>query len=382
MSLIPRNDTSILGRWWNEVDQGQIWTVLILILAGWVIMFTGSAQEALQDNQPLLNFSARKALIVFAGLIIMFGASLVPPSIMPLITRAGFALALLLLLSLFIFGVSKNGATRWLAVPGLPFAPQPTEFVKPFFVLIVALCLAKARDWGFASAFWAAAACCGIVAALIITQPDVSQTAFIVVVFLVMVFMGGLALEWVVVLGGFASAAAVTLYFTIPHVRYRVDGFWMRTTGQDGNLRDHNDMAEDAFRNGGVEGLGLGEGRLKTSIPEAKNDMPLAIIGEEMGLIGALVVFGFFILVWTRTQRRLANMSNDFQRLGAIGLAFLLIAQALINIFYTIGLIPTTGITLPFFSDGGSSLIASALTVGFLLSLTRQRAPHMAGQRV
>jgi len=141
-------------------------------------------------------------------------------------------------------------------------------------------------------------------------------------------------------------------------------------------------MAEDAFRNGGVEGLGLGEGRLKTSIPEAKNDMPLAIIGEEMGLIGALVVFGFFILVWTRTQRRLANMSNDFQRLGAIGLAFLLIAQALINIFYTIGLIPTTGITLPFFSDGGSSLIASALTVGFLLSLTRQRAPHMAGQRV
>ena len=131
-------------------------------------------------------------------------------------------------------------------------------------------------------------------------------------------------------------------------------------------------MVEDAFRQGGIAGRGLGEGWLKTAIPEAKNDMPLAVIGEELGLFGTFGVIMLFCMIWARAQHRIQHISDDFQRLAATGLAFLLLGQALINILYTIGFLPTTGITLPFFSDGGSSLLASALTVGLLLALTRR----------
>ena len=377
MTYIARNDPSVVGRWWYEVDRGLIWTVLILILAGWMVMFTGSAQEALQDDQPLLNFSARKASFVVAGLILMFGASMLEPEQIRQFTLPGFALAILFLLSIFVFGVSQNGATRWVGIPGLPFYPQPTEFAKPFLVLTISLCLSQAKKWGFSRAFWAATAAFGTVVALVVMQPDISQALFLGLVFISLVFLAGIAFEWVLLLIASGISALGVAYLSLDHVRYRIDGFLARTRGTDGDRRDHNDMAEEAFRNGGVEGLGLGEGRLKTAIPEARNDMPLAIIGEEMGLIGALVVFAFFLMVWTRTQARLALITTDFQRLAAIGLAFLLLAQALINIFYTVGLIPTTGITLPFFSDGGSSLIASALTVGLLLALTRQRGANL-----
>ena len=373
MTYVARNDQSVIGNWWREVDRGLIWTVLSLIFAGWIIIFTGSAQEALQDAQPLLNFTARKLLIAFAAVILLFGFSLLKPEDVERLTKLGFAVALLFLISLFFFGISKNGATRWIAIPGVPFFPQPTEFAKPFMVLMIAFCLSQARTWGFMRAFLGAAATFGVTAGLVLMQPDVSQTAFLLLLFLALLFLGGLALEWVIFLFVLGAVAMAGAYLVIDHVRYRIDGFISRIAGTDGDLRDHNDMAEDAFRNGGIEGLGLGEGRLKTFIPEAKNDMPLAIIGEEMGLIGALVVFAFFLLIWTRTQSRLSALKTDFQRLGAAGLAFLLLAQALINISYTVGLIPTTGITLPFFSDGGSSLIASAMAVGLLLALTRHR---------
>jgi len=279
----------------------------------------------------------------------------------------------LFLLSIFVLGVSKNGATRWVAIPGLPFFPQPTEFAKPLLVLMMAWCLCQARQWGFARAVLAAGSSFGLVALLVVLQPDISQALFLGLLFLALLFLAGIAMEWVLLLGGVGLGSLYLAYLSLDHVRYRLEAYWAHVRGTDGNTRTHNDMAEDAFRNGGIEGLGLGEGRLKTAIPEAKNDLPLAIIGEEMGLIGALVVFGLFFYVWTRIQGRLVGLVGDFQRLAAAGLAFLLLAQALINILYTIGLLPTTGITLPFFSDGGSSLIASAFTIGLLLALTRQR---------
>ena len=373
MTYIARNDTSIVGRWWHEVDHGLIWTVLIMIIMGWIIMFTGSAQEALQDGQPLLKFSARKASFAVAGLVLLLGISMLELPQIKLLTLLGFAVSVLLLLSIFVFGVAENGAKRWISVPGVPFYPQPSEFAKPFFVLMVTYCLSHARTWGFAWALLGAAIAFATLMTLLLQQPDVSQAVLLGILFLGLVFLAGIAMQWVLLMVGFGIAALGTAYLNFNHVRYRIDEFLDRIKGIENNRRDQIDMAKDAFRHGGIEGLGLGEGTLKTAIPEAKNDLPLAIIGEEMGLIGTAVVFGLYLMIWNRIQSRLGTLATDFQRLAAAGLAFLLLAQALINIGYTIGYLPTTGLTLPFFSDGGSSLLASTLTVGFLLALTRQR---------
>lgn len=378
MTYIARNDQSVVGRWWNEVDRGLIWNVLALIFAGSLIVFTGSAIEALQDDTALFSFSLKKIAFALIAITILFGVSMFRPEEVERLTWLGFTLAIILLLSLFVFGISKNGATRWIAVPGLPFYPQPTEFAKPFMVLALALCLSRAKDWGFSAAFWAATGVFALTAALVAVQPDISQTAFMLVIFVALLFLAGLALEWILMLAAAGVGGLAAAYFTLSHVKYRLDGFLARIGGADGDLRDHNDMAQDAFERGGVAGRGLGEGNWKTYIPEAQNDMPLAIIGEELGLIGALIVMVLFFLVWTRTQRRLRTMTNSFQQLAAGGLAFLFVGQVLINVLYTVGLIPTTGITLPFFSDGGSSLIASALTMGLLLALTRQKSTVMA----
>ena len=373
MTYIARNDQSVIGRWWYEIDRGLIWLVLPLIFAGWVVVFSGSAQEVLQGSEALTSFSVRKLLFVCAALISLFGLSLLQPAQVERLTPFSFICSILLLLSIFVIGVSENNATRWIAIPGLPFAPQPTEFAKPALVLMIAFFLSRAHIWGFGRALLASGAVFLGSATLVAVQPDISQAVFFLLIFLGLLFFAGLAFEWIFLLIVLGCGVFSLAYVTLAHVRSRLDGFFKRILGADGDKRDHNDMAADAFRDGGLGGLGLGEGRLKTFIPEAKNDMPLAIIGEELGLFGSLVLFSSFIFLWRRVQRRLPFLDTDFQRLGALGLIFFLVAQALVNIFYTVGLIPTTGITLPFFSDGGSSLIASAASIGLLLALTRQR---------
>ena len=372
MTYIARNDRSIVGQWWQEVDLTQICLTVGLIILGLAIVFTGSAQEALQAGQSPLALFARKIAIALVGLTLLLGLSLLKPAQVEGLVFLGFGLAIVLLLSIFVIGVSKNGATRWISIPGLPFAPQPTEFAKPAFILMTAWCLTQSRVWGFGRAFIAASAALATVAGLVMLQPDISQTLFLIALFLGILFLGGLAMEWVFLLTGLGAAGLGLAYLTLDHVRTRIDDFIARMLGQDDALYDHNDMAEEAFRQGGLWGRGLGEGRLKSSIPEAKNDMPLAIIGEEIGLIGGFTISGLFLFLWFRSQTRLRDLPSDFQRLAAGGLAFALLAQALINIFYTIGVIPTTGITLPFFSDGGSSLLATSIIVGLLLALTRR----------
>ena len=376
MSYIARNDPSIIGRWWHEVDRGLIGTTLILILAGVMVMFTGSAQEALQSDDPLLRFSIRKAVLVLAGLGLILLLSLAHPKQIEQLTPLGFMLALAFMLSIFVAGAGENGAVRWVTVPGLGFTPQPSEFAKPMLVLMLAYCLARIPSWGFARALATAFGCFASIATLIFIQPDVSQTIFLTLVFLALVYLAGLSFQWVLVLISLGGVSAYTIYRVSERVRERVDGFITFLQGQENDNPTQIEMIADAFREGGVEGVGFGEGHLKTKIPEVKNDMPLAIIGEETGIIGALVVFGLFFLVWSRTQARLKSLTGDFQRLAAAGLAFLFVGQALTNILYTVGILPPTGITLPFFSDGGSSLIASSIIIGLLLSMTRQRGAN------
>ena len=379
MTYIARNDTSIVGKWWNEIDQTLLWCILAAIIFGWLIMFTGSVQTALAEAETLMTFSVRK--LIFAGLAVVtvIIVSMLRPDEVERLTLSGFGLAVILLLAIFVLGVETKGATRWIALPGLPFYPQPTEFAKPMLVLLMAWSLSKIPTWGMAKALGATVGAFALIAGLVILQPDISQTAFLGLLFLGMLFLAGLGVQWVVLLMAAGAGGLSLAYMSLAHVRYRIDSFVSRLRGTDGDMRDHNDMAADAFRNGGIEGLGLGEGRLKTSIPEAQNDMPLAIIGEELGLLGTLLVLILFLLIWLRVQSRLAGLGAGFPSLAAAGLALLLIGQALINIFYTVGLIPTTGITLPFFSDGGSSLLASALTVGLLLALTRQKGKALHG---
>ena len=206
----------------------------------------------------------------------------------------------------------------------------------------------------------------------VVMQPDISQSAFLGAVFVTMIFFAGLSVQWIVAISSLLMAAGFIAYTTISNVQFRIDGFLARWSGADDGGRTQIDMVEDAFRQGGIAGRGLGEGWLKTAIPEAKNDMPLAVIGEELGLFGTFGVIMLFCMIWARAQHRIQYITDDFQRLAATGLAVLLLGQALINMLYTIGFLPPTGITLPFFSDGGSSLLASALTVGLLLALTRR----------
>jgi len=367
---LSRSDTSVLGRWWWTVDRWTLAALLVLVGFGYVMMLAASpaVAERIGASSRHMFFIKQVAYLGLATLL-MVAVSLLSVRGVRRVALLGFAAAVVLTAATLVVGTEIKGARRWLPIPG--FSLQPSEFLKPFFAVVAAWLIAEGKMPG--SKVWGASIAVVLflaVAAILKSQPDIGMLLVVAAVFFAQFFVAGMNLFIVGAIGGLGVAAAGAAYMIFPHVQSRVQRFLDPDSGDSYQVS----VALEAFANGGLLGRGPGEGRVKNVLPDAHADFVFAVAAEEYGMVVCLVIIALFAFVVVRGLMRLLGESDLFVMLAGTGLLTQFGLQAFVNMGSTLHLIPTKGMTLPFVSYGGSSVLAIAVGMGMLLALTRRRA--------
>ncbi len=364
---IARADTSVLGRWWWTVDRWTLAALCALIGFGIVLAMAATPAVATRIGLDPFFFVRHQIGLLIPAIVIMIGISMLSPRAVRLISMVGLVVSVALLAATFFVGAEIKGARRWIHVPGL--SVQPSEFVKPTFAVVAAWLFAMQRKHETFPGDLISIFLYLMILSLLLLQPDVGMSIVITSVWFSQFFLAGLRMFWVMLLGGTGIVSLVGAYFVFPHVASRVDRFLDPAAGDNYQVS----TALEAFLNGGIFGVGPGEGTVKNVLPDAHSDFVFAVAGEEFGLIACLAIVVVFAFIVLRGFTRALQESNLFVLLAVAGLLAQFGLQALINMCSTLNLIPTKGMTLPFISYGGSSLLALALGMGFVLALTRKR---------
>lgn len=364
-----RNDQSLLAQWFWTMDRGLLAAALTLMGLGVALSFASSPAAILADQSISDPFHYSWRMIVFAtgGLTAMLTMSFLSPRGVRRIAVLALLCALCVMALLPFIGDTVKGAARWINLG--PFSLQPSEFVKPSLIVFAAWMFSEAQKGqgvpGVSIAFgvWA------LTVALLLIQPDIGQTLLITTTFMAVFFMAGVPLKWVMALAAAGAAGVVGLFFTFSHMRDRLSRFGSDDAGATYQI----DRASEAIRAGGLVGRGVGEGVMKRSVPDLHTDFIYSVGAEEFGLVLSLTMIALYAFIVIRGMRRAMKLTDPFEQVAAAGLFMLIGLQACINIAVNLNLIPTKGMTLPFISYGGSSMLAMGLTMGFALSLTRRR---------
>jgi cell division protein FtsW len=367
MIAVARTDTSPLGRWWWTIDRWTVAAVALLIAFGAMLAMAASPAVAERVGLDAFYFVRRQLVMVPFGLALIFAVSMLSPTGVKRIGAIGFVIAVVLLALTLPFGTEIKGARRWIDVSVMSL--QPSEFVKPTLAIMIAWALAAHRTEGFTPGRAVAVALFVLVAGLLALQPDIGMATVVTGMCFCQFFVAGLRLAWTMAFAGSGLIALTAGYFTLPHVAKRIDRFIDPSSGDSYQIN----RSLEAFMNGGLFGRGPGEGRVKSVLPDAHADFVFSVAGEEFGLLVCLLLVGLFAVVVLRSCARLLQETNLFVVFAATGLLAQFGIQALINMGSALRLIPTKGMTLPFISYGGSSLLAVSITIGLLLALTRRR---------
>jgi len=360
MNSFARTDTSLLGRWWWTVDR---WTLLSLI----ALMLAASPAAAERIGLQSFQLASRQLVLLPVAAALLIAMSLATPRWVRRIACLGLLASIFLLIVTLATGTEIKGATRWISLGAISL--QPSEFVKPCFAVVSAWMFTLQREENGIPGAKIALGLWLLVTSLLLMQPDVGQAVLLSVIWGTQLFLAGLPLAWIAILAMLGAGSIVAAYFALPHVSARIDSFFDPAAGD----RYQVNRSLEAFVNGGLLGRGPGEGTVKAQLPDAHSDFIFAVAGEEMGLIACLIILGLFAFVVLRGFARLLGENSLFVLLAASGLLVQFGLQAFINMASTLHLMPTKGMTLPFLSYGGSSLMALALGMGMLLALTRRR---------
>lgn len=364
-----RNDQSPIAKWFWTVDRGLLAAALTLIALGVALSFASSPAAILADESISDPFHYSWRMIVWAsgGTAAMLVISLLSPRGVRRIALLALLGAILVMAALPFIGNEVKGAARWINLG--PFSLQPSEFAKPGLIVFAAWMFSEAQKGqgvpGVSIAFGAWALTVG----LLLIQPDIGQTLLITTTFMAVFFMAGVPLKWVAALAAAGMAGIVGLYFAFSHMRDRLSRFLSPETTDTHQI----DRASEAIRAGGLVGRGVGEGVMKRSVPDLHTDFIYSVGAEEFGLVLSLAMIALYAFIVVRGMRRAMKLTDPFEQTAAAGLFMLIGLQACINIAVNLNLIPTKGMTLPFISYGGSSMLAMGLTMGLALALTRRR---------
>jgi cell division protein FtsW len=362
-----RTDRSPLAEWWWTVDRLQLAGIFALAFCGLILALAASPTVAVRLGQPEYHFVVRQLLFLGPALLLMISVSLLSPRQIRRLSLLVFGVGIGLMAVAILFGTPVKGATRWLNLGLLSL--QPSEFVKPAFVVLSAWFFAEGAARRELPGNLIAFALFVLFAALLVLQPDFGQTMLVTLVWGVLFFMAGMPWLWSALIGGLSVAGLAIAYATVPHVTARFDRFLNPEIGDTFQV----DTAREAILNGGWLGQGPGEGTVKRILPDAHTDFIFAVAAEEFGVIACLVLVGIFAFLVLRGMSRALAEDDPFPRLAVGGLSALIGVQAGINMAVNLGMAPAKGMTLPFVSYGGSSLLAMALAMGFVLGLSRRR---------
>ncbi|MGI9168697.1 MAG: peptidoglycan glycosyltransferase FtsW [Caulobacteraceae bacterium] len=364
----PRSDRSRLGLWWWTTDRWLLGATMVLIALGVLLQFGTSPAAAVRLGIAWpFHFAVRQCLFAAGGVAILLGASLLSPRG---VRRAAFFIYLVsiaAMLALPILGHAAKGATRWVEVSG--FTLQPSEFMKPALIVLIAWMFAEGQKGEGVPGVTIAFALYAAAVALLLAEPDIGQTVLITAAFGAAFWMAGVPMSWIGVLGAMALCGLGSTYFLFQHVASRVDGFLSHEKTDTQQVH----RAAEAIAAGGGFGRGPGEGIMKLHIPDMHTDFAYSAAAEEYGLWLSLTLIAVFTLLVVRGLYKAMKLSDPFEQVAAAGLFVLVGMQAFINVAVNLDLVPTKGMTLPFISYGGSSMLAMGLTLGMAMALTRRR---------
>ena len=341
-----------IRNFWSSIDQINFILILILGLLGVLLSYS--------VNQNFLLINKHSIFYIFSLIIIILLSQQSDKNIRRF-ALFGFIVLLILLLSLLFFEYEVKGAKRWLKLYSFSF--QPSEVIKPFFIILSSWGIAQSiqgRKYFLATTFNFFI----ILIALVLMQPDLGMTILIASTFFCQLFIAGLPILLVIYGLLLIFSVSIFAYFFLDHVKNRIDSFL-------GNADSYQiDLSLLAFKSGGILGKGPGQGDLKEKIPDANTDFIFAVAGEELGLIFCLIILIIILSIVIKTLLKVLKVSNPYKIIAISGLICSFGLQSLINILSALGMIPTKGMTLPFVSYGGSSMLATSILFGFLLSLT------------
>jgi cell division protein FtsW len=365
--MLSREERNPLSDWWWTVDRPLLGAILALMLCGVILSLAASPPVATRIGLDPFHFFNRQVLFLLPSLIVLLGVSFLSPRQVRRSALIVFAISIILIVATLLVGPEVKGARRWITLIGVNI--QASESAKPAFVVVAAWLFAESTRRPEMPATSMALALLLMLVSLLVMEPDFGQTMLILMVWGALFFIAGMRMIWVVGLAGAASAGLFGAYLLVPHVAGRIKRFMNPASGDTFQV----DTAMEAFGNGGWFGLGPGEGIAKRSLPDSHTDFVFAVAAEEFGIILCLALVGLFAFVVIRTLSRAYANEDMFARFAASGLAILFGVQAAINMSVNLQLIPAKGMTLPFISYGGSSIISLAYGVGMMLALTRMR---------
>ncbi len=374
-SVPVRDGEPILSKWWRTVDRWTISCVLILFGIGLLLGFAASPPLAARNGFDAFHYVERQAIFGVAALLAMLAVSMMTPHTVRRLAVLGFLAAFVALVFLPVFGTDfGKGAVRWYS---LGFASvQPSEFLKPAVVVVAAWLVAASQEInGPPGRTWSFALTVAIVLMLAL-QPDFGQAALVLFGWGVIYFVAGAPLFILAGIAGIVVLAGSVAYSGSEHFARRIDGFLAPEVDPNTQLG----FATNAIREGGFFGVGVGEGQVKWSLPDAHTDFIIAVAAEEYGLVLVFVLIALYTTVVVRAFSRLMRERDPFIRLAGTGLAAMFGVQAMINMGVAVRLLPAKGMTLPFVSYGGSSIIATGIAMGMLLAFTRTRPQGEIGE--
>ena len=367
-----RTNHTFWGQWLWTVDLSSFFVVCLLLGLGVLCMMASSPNVAQHYEYSTFFYLKRHAAFALMGLFIFTWISHLP---IHLLRRGAFVLfaCMLVLLWMTLFWATPiKGARRWLSFGGVQL--QPSEILKPCLLIVSAWLLSEDKRLAghFPGQKWAWA-CLGITVLPLILQPDVGMTGVLVAAFLAQIFVLGISWRLIGGLGLLGLCAGVGTFYFFPHVQHRLDMFLNPDKGDPFGNMFQISKSIHSFRTGGLWGVGPGEGRIKSHLPDAHTDFIFSVVGEEFGAVLCLVLIGLYAFLILRHFYKALSQHNLFISLCIIGLTTNFGLQVCVHLASALGLIPTKGMPLPFISYGGSSMISSTLTLGTLLALTRKR---------
>jgi cell division protein FtsW len=365
----------VLPRWWRTIDKWTLSAVFVLFGIGLLLGLAASVPLATRNGLEPFYYVEKQATFGVIALAVMIAVSMMSPDTVRRLGVLGFVIALVLVMVLPLIGQDHGkGAVRWLSLGG--FSLQPSEFLKPGFVVVTAWLMGASQQVNGPPGKMMSFVLACLVVGFLAMQPDFGQAALVLFAWGVIYFVAGAPMVLIVGVGGLVAAGGMVAYSASEHFARRIDGF----LSPDVDPRTQLGYAANAIQEGGFFGVGVGEGQVKWSLPDAHTDFIIAVAAEEYGLILVLVILGVYALVVVRSLIRLMSERDPFTRLAGAGLACIFGVQAMINMGVAVRLLPAKGMTLPFVSYGGSSLIAAGITVGALLAMTRTRPRDQMSQ--
>lgn len=368
MISTARNDKSVVGLWWRSVDRWTLGAFGALMVFGVVLVTAASPSVAERIGLPPFYFVTRHIAMLVPSALLMLWMSMLGRKTLWRVSTVTLVASMALMVVSILFGMQIKGATRWVHLFG--FSIQPSEFTKPAFAVAAAWLIARARREDHFPGFRLAFGLYGMVLLLLLLQPDFGMSFVLSSIMGVQVFLSGVSVVIIAGLAGLGIAGVVGAYMFFPHVASRIDRFLDPGSGDNYQVG----KSLEAFSNGGLFGTGPAHGQVKLTLPDAHADFIFAVAGEELGLLFTVLLVSIFCFILIRSIMRVMNSEDLFIVLGAGGLLTQFALQSLIHMGSSLQLLPAKGMTLPFISYGGSSLISVLAGMGLLFSVARVTA--------